>query len=80
MRLADQPVIKTRKIGRYTCELSVVQITGGDAKGKFQATYYDIADPVIWGECKDTAEEAINHLDQFVDEMAKQFPILYGSN
>lgn len=79
MRLTNQEIAKTRQIGRYLMELEVGQITGGEAKGLFQATYYNLADPYIWGECKETAEEAIKFLNDLVDEKAKQYPSLYGN-
>lgn len=79
MRLANQEIVKTRVLGRNLAELEVKQIKGGDAKGKFQAHYYGLAEDLIWSDVYDTAEQAIEALDKMVDEYAIKYPWSYGN-
>lgn len=63
MRVMSE-VVKTRSIYNRVFEMQVAKIKSGEAAGKYQATYYWGADPVIWGECYLTPEIAIRSCDE----------------
>lgn len=78
MRLKGQEIIKTRDVLNRTWEMEVCQIfttpgsraMGADPStdGKWQATYYDGADPACWGEVAESREDAIRLCDKTVDK------------
>jgi hypothetical protein len=70
-----QHVTKTRNIGGFQMEMQIANIRN---EGKFQATYYKLAEPFIWSEVYATELEAIEALDKLVDEYATKYPLSYG--
>jgi hypothetical protein len=65
MRLSDT-VVKRRIVNGILLEMQVAFIK---SINEFQATYYNLAEPIIWSEGTKTRLEAISSLDEMVDKL-----------